>query len=661
MKSLNAQTKKTMGIVFTLCTIFFLTMIFPQNTAAQTVPVRFVGAQPVTVVGGPGSQAEVDLVKLVKEIRDKELSTDRTALALQQSELAKETREQIAYINSGYQDGNPFFIQSLELLVQRTQDNVAGQASDELVDSEMCDAFKYEVIKQIKLEYQQTNVSSISDQSTCALADKTDGDIESFIEDGNFESGGWGAFFTMITNPENTPVGAKLAQQERIREETAEQTENVLRRADWSSGFLDLKICEEDIAITASESADPNYDPFAPGGPANSQTTTTNTDTVIREKCTVTNPGVLIMQKIANQLQLQANAGFEMDPEFFTEVANSRQLQLANTVFSSGNNGLMGKEYTPDDLTPDPNPDNGTDSVGCTDDLDCDQIPNAEDTTPRGPGSENTNGLPGCANDLDCDGVSNAEDTTPQGPSSGNNTDTTGCANDLDCDGVFNNTDSDRDGDNLPNEVDPDPDGKRGGNTQTCTESIFAIIFNKIMAGLDINIDISICDLSSFNFNLFDNLSSAQAEMITKNISFQEAIINTLAVLEYQLQIASAFDIVEEQYTKAKTPYENDPDQCWDLDFPQELTATMDANQGAIPISIATTLALEALEQEYEDATFAGQSTKQIFDDFIALMEDELIGNEVMIVKIKKKLNEEIKPAISEFSDDIISAENACK
>ena len=113
------------NILVKILFLFFVVFVFLGYV--QTA----YGAIPVTVVGGPGSQAQIktanhaqniedsnaEIEETLKEFVDKELNKDKTATRAAQEALLQQTQDMVDWIGSGFVEKNgnssPLFITNI--------------------------------------------------------------------------------------------------------------------------------------------------------------------------------------------------------------------------------------------------------------------------------------------------------------------------------------------------------------------------------------------------------------------------------------------------------------------------------------------------------------------------------------------------------------------
>ncbi len=240
-------------------------------------------------------------------LEQKELVLDPMFYNIAKQALQQMTNDIIKWINSGF-DGDPAFITDIEEYLQGISDDVAGNFIYGDALNSVCSSFQLDVRSALAKGYQEENYGGVEKQVECSI-ENGEGDTASFLN-GNFNAGGWGMWFEVVLNPENTPIGAYAALNLALEEEVLNEQDEKMRIADWNQGFLSQEICNMVSTGTGSE-----------------------------EKCTITTPGILFKDQLSFQLTTPARSLIEADE--MNEVIGALFNNLANQMFT-GVNGLLG-------------------------------------------------------------------------------------------------------------------------------------------------------------------------------------------------------------------------------------------------------------------------------------------------------------------------------
>jgi hypothetical protein len=121
--------------------------------------------------------------------------------------------------------------------------------------------------------------------------------------------GGWGDWLSITSDPQNTPYGAYLEAQTRLKIKLANEAGQEIEVASWGDGFLSKKICE---AVEGSSGS---------------------------EQCTISTPGQVISEALTFQLSTGPRSLIEADE--INELIGALLNQLVLTAME-GVNGLLG-------------------------------------------------------------------------------------------------------------------------------------------------------------------------------------------------------------------------------------------------------------------------------------------------------------------------------
>lgn len=282
----------------------------PPDTRAVNVNIRSplvdsrVG---VSAQGSIGSETDLQILKLLQELRDKEFVQDPNAYQARLKAITETTSTLLKEMNE-----NPGHIVNLELYLHNANVSVIGQISEELNDGAMCEEFKQEVIVAVLKKFQYENETTIGNQGSCDLDTGEDSEGLSALE----------RIFAVSRNIENSTPGAYLATQQRVNEQLQEREENLLRQADWGSGYIGV--------INCGDKSDP---PPPIGG--------------IRDRCTVTTPGSIVSQQVAKILQtpldtlINADEIDEVQSELFTKLATQPLVSEYGLLGLGGNSSFV--------------------------------------------------------------------------------------------------------------------------------------------------------------------------------------------------------------------------------------------------------------------------------------------------------------------------------
>ena len=187
------------------------------------------------------------------------------ATAIAKQLLMQITESVINWINSGF-NGNPAFVQNPSAFFQNIGDQATAQfVSQNSALSSLCSPFSVQVrlaIAQQQLQNDGYGTSDGTNQYSCTLSSAvgTNGSIQGFLG-GDFSQGGWSAFATLVTQPQNTPNGAYLEAEDQIQQQIDAQATQKQNELNQGQGFLSWESCTSDNSVSATQAGN-SSDPF---------------------------------------------------------------------------------------------------------------------------------------------------------------------------------------------------------------------------------------------------------------------------------------------------------------------------------------------------------------------------------------------------------------
>lgn len=177
--------------------------------------------------------------------------------------IMKETIKQsitgsiVNWINSGF-EGSPAFVTDIERNLGRLGDAVARDFFDELEDRTGVDLnspFQEQVTDFLRTSYyRNTGESGFFNREGYTLHRIAERD-DAFLR-GDFSEGGWDAWFSVVTNSSNNPIGAILNTSDELATRVETFRVNRLRELSFGNGFLSWRgDCIEESGGTAEEQA----------------------------------------------------------------------------------------------------------------------------------------------------------------------------------------------------------------------------------------------------------------------------------------------------------------------------------------------------------------------------------------------------------------------
>lgn len=143
-------------------------------------------------------------------------------------------RSTVNWAQSGF-DGNPAFVTNPEQYFTDLADGIAGEFIFGSDLNFLCSPFQTQLRLALEKQYLQ------APQFQCTLTDVV-ANIEGFY--GDFNQGGWDAWFSMTQNSANNPYGAYLAAQVELDSRIAQKLNIEREQLAWSNGFLSFERCD---------------------------------------------------------------------------------------------------------------------------------------------------------------------------------------------------------------------------------------------------------------------------------------------------------------------------------------------------------------------------------------------------------------------------------
>ncbi|MDQ5893046.1 MAG: hypothetical protein QG640_56 [Patescibacteria group bacterium] len=259
----------------------------------------------------------------------KEYILDPLVSGLAEMVLQEITRSIVNWINSGF-EGSPSFVQNPGAFFLDIADQTTGQfISGDL--AELCSPFSIDIRIALSFKYRPNlqkryacTLSTIINNSRNAVENAS---INGFTA-GDFKQGGWPAFVSLTTEPQNNVFGAYLQADSDLSFRVANKQGQQQSEISQGKGFLSWRDCKG-ISQTSDTpldggTYDPLTDKFVVSGSA------------IKDKsiCPVSTPG----STIANSLEKQLNIPVEKLglADEIGEIVNALFAQLATQVLQKG-------------------------------------------------------------------------------------------------------------------------------------------------------------------------------------------------------------------------------------------------------------------------------------------------------------------------------------
>lgn len=238
----------------------------------------------------------------------KEFTLDGIARSLSQNALNQLTAGMINWVNGGM-NGSPSFVTNLEEFLQNVADETAGEFIYGPELDRLCEPIRFEVKAALLTQYTEEERGTYTPQ--CTLDKVAGADAEAFMA-GDFDKGGWRAFFELTVGSNNDPVKAYFDGQVKLAEETAKAEERKNQELAWSGGFLNKEACQ--LIQTATGFS--------------------------RKRCETLTPGALVRDTLSYFVgELPAQRLLQIDE--FNEVFTALSGSLSNLALQ-GTFGLLG-------------------------------------------------------------------------------------------------------------------------------------------------------------------------------------------------------------------------------------------------------------------------------------------------------------------------------
>ncbi|MDA8597084.1 hypothetical protein N9L26_01965 [Candidatus Pacebacteria bacterium] len=303
---------------FLLVFIFTLLLYVPQSQLTSNQSVHAQGVDAVIVVG---ETAPTNITRTIKStvnaasnaitaessftLLGKEIFLDQIAFNIAQMTLKQITQSIVNWINSGF-EGNPAFLTNLDDMLLEAADREFGSFLEGSDLDFVCSPFQLDI--KIALSTQYAKSDNFASQVQCSFTEAV-GNVENFVG-GTFADGGWGGWFELTQNPENTPVGAFMKSKLEIEARIADEQGKALTELGWGDGTFSKTLCE----LVEGEGA-----------------------TI--EKCNINMPGKYIQEQLTFQLSSGSRSLIEADE--INEIIGALFAQLAQQAIT-GINGMLG-------------------------------------------------------------------------------------------------------------------------------------------------------------------------------------------------------------------------------------------------------------------------------------------------------------------------------
>ena len=335
----------------------------PQKAHA-TMPVAEVGGslfqQIMTQISAAGTAISTYSLEL------KAFVLDTAATSMAKLMIRQITADVVNWINSGFQ-GSPAFVTNPGAFFLDVADQLTGEFLDKYggpltalcspfsIDLRLALAFKYH--PKIQKKYACTLGTIIANSQNAVNNATINGQSINRFMDGDFSQGGWPAFVSMTTEPQNNPYGAYLEANSEIGLRVANAQIQQREELNQGKGFLSWKTCaryenaphkaQGTIQSTDTETGEITYQD-AVGTISGDTEAGVGTDGTVKEnngkgKCVqyeTQTPGSLI----AGSLENSSNGPLrELElVDSINQIVNALAAQLITTVLHGGLRSVTG-------------------------------------------------------------------------------------------------------------------------------------------------------------------------------------------------------------------------------------------------------------------------------------------------------------------------------
>mgnify|MGYP001612566433 FL=1 len=334
----NKIFKKTIVTIIIFTLVFPFLSFYPKKVRAQlaTVDAGNIVQNTITATNSTASSLK-DYSMWIKEY-----VLDGLASGLAKMIIRTLTSSVVNWINSGFQ-GSPSFVQNPGAFFLDMADQITGdflsQAGGPLVS--LCSPFSIDIRIALAFKYHP----NIQKRYTCTLGTiiknsknaVANASINGFTA-GDFKQGGWPAFVSLTTEPQNNIYGAYLTAESELSWRVAQGQSQQKDELGQGKGFLSWKKCKDipilsdkNAAVVASEDPnDPRLSAYYEGVP--------------EKKCEVQTPGSVIEGALQNSIGGPLRE-LELADEF-NEIVNALFAQLVSKVLQGGLKGVSSKDAT---------------------------------------------------------------------------------------------------------------------------------------------------------------------------------------------------------------------------------------------------------------------------------------------------------------------------
>ncbi len=340
----------TLGVFFVFSSLF---LTFPKESMAQIATTDVGNTAQNTITAGASGASAASTYSL----QIKEYFLDGIVTNILKQVVHQITGSIVNWINSGF-EGSPAFLQNpgsffLDVADQITGDFLAKGNGGPL--SELCSPFSIDIRLALAFKYRPRvqqrytcTIGKIIENSKNAIAGAS---INGFTA-GDFRQGGWPAFVSLTTEPQNNPFGAYLVAESELSLRVANAQIGKKEEISAGRGFLswrDPKCTAENKKKKAANEAkvSSKIDQNPSAGAEWSDHTEGGYNGAITDyqmniaDCPIQTPGSVIAGTLDKQLGVPADKLNLADE--INEIVDALFAQLVTQVLQAGLGGVSGK------------------------------------------------------------------------------------------------------------------------------------------------------------------------------------------------------------------------------------------------------------------------------------------------------------------------------
>lgn len=345
---IRAARKSPIKIVsIALCLAIFAgqaLFVVPKSASAQLPVTDVAGTVQNTISAIANTSSSVS----TQSINYKELVLDPIAYGIAKSILRNVTTSIVGWINSGF-EGSPGFLSNPAGFFRDTASEMIG--SFIAADSDLqflCSPFSINVRLSLAFKYtpfQKRVVCTLDDVIRNSRDAVAGASINGFTA-GDFKQGGWPAFVSLSTEPQNNVYGAYIEAESELDARIRSYFFYKNKELDQGKGFLSYNKCE-DVTVqvdsnpyTGQEQSINRADNTYQDGKTFTRDRKNSEGKTVQQRCQVYTPGSVIAGGLETSLGSPVRQ-LELADEF-NEIVNALFAQLLKQVLTKGLGSVSG-------------------------------------------------------------------------------------------------------------------------------------------------------------------------------------------------------------------------------------------------------------------------------------------------------------------------------